>query len=271
MRTNLLRAGILGLLAVAGFALFGALGYAAPNETSAQAQYAPRNTAPPTINDTTPVRGQTLTANAGTWTGDQPITFAYQWQRCNPGGQNCADIATARAQTYVVAEADVGNTLRVLVTATNASGSSSATSATTERVAAAEAPPPPARGSTVDVATVTPPARLIIDRVTFSPNPIRSRTASFTVTVHVVDTRGFVIRGALVFVRSTPLVTSTAGEGTTGQDGRATFTVVPQRDFSIVFRQGYNLQFFVRARKSGENPLAGVSTRRLVQVGISPG
>lgn len=271
MRRNVYRAGVLGAVAGAGVALFGALGYAAPNETSAQAQYAPRNTAPPTINDTTPEVRQTLTASAGTWAGDQPIVFSYQWTRCNPGGNNCVAIPNAKAQTYTVQSADVGNTLRVVVTATNSSGTNSATSAATSKVA--EAPPAPREpraGETISVTAVTPPQRLLIDQVRFSPNPIRSRFDAINVRVRVLDTRGFVVSGAVVFLRSTPLVTTSAGEAATGNDGWATFTIRPDRDFSIVFRRGYNLQFFVRARKPGENPLAGVSTRRLVQVGISP-
>ena len=68
----------------------------------------------------------------------------------------------------------------------------------------------------------------------------------------------------LVFGRSTPLVTSAAGEQRTGQDGWATLRMTPQRDFPL--RRSYSVQFFVRARKQGDTLLAGVSTRRLVQV-----
>src|SRR5215210_8695946 len=127
------RLGLLAVATVAGAAAFVAFAYAAPNSSSA-ALVPPANTAPPTISDTTPQRGQELTANPGTWTGDAPIVFTYQWLRCNPGGNNCVEIPTARLQTYTVQAADVGNTLRVRVTGTNATGSSSATSDNTSAV-----------------------------------------------------------------------------------------------------------------------------------------
>ena len=258
---------ILAIALLAGLlAAFLTLGYASPNVTAAQSQYAPTNTAPPTISDTTPQAEQTITTTDGTWTGDQPQTTTYQWLRCNAGGSNCVAIPGATAQSYTVQAADVGNTLRSRVTKANASGSASADSAATSPVTAAPGP-----GSTVPVTSVNPPERLLIDRVQFTPNRLRSRFAAFTVRVRVLDTRGRNVSGALVFLRSTPVVTTTPPERATGNDGFVTFTVQPERDFGLVFRRGYNLQFFVRARKPGENPLVGVSTRRLVQVGISPG
>jgi hypothetical protein len=248
-------------LAVALVAVMTALsgsGYAAP----AQAQYAPNNTAPPTISGTAQ-EGQTLTANTGTWTGDQPMVFTFQWVRCNTAGANCVAIPQATQQTYAVTAADVGNTIRVTVTGRNNDGSSSATSAQTAVVTKASTTPPPASG-TKSVSAVTPPDRLIVDRVEFNPNPVRDRTAPVTVRVKVTDTNGTAISGAVVFVRSTPVVTNTPPEAATGADGWVTFTVQPQVDFPI--KRGYSVQFFVRARKSGDNPLAGISGRRLVQV-----
>jgi hypothetical protein len=71
----------------------------------------------------TPQQGQTLTAAPGTWSAAD-ATFAYQWQKCDAAGANCADIAGQTAQTYAVQPTDVGATLRVNVTATNRFGTS---------------------------------------------------------------------------------------------------------------------------------------------------
>jgi len=94
-----------------------------------QTQLVPKNTAPPTISGS-PVAGETLTASPGTWSGGRS-SFAYQWHRCDAAGAGCVSIPGATGQTYVVANADLGSTLRVAVTARNAVGSASATSAPT--------------------------------------------------------------------------------------------------------------------------------------------
>jgi hypothetical protein len=103
-----------------------------------KAELAPKLTAPPTVTGTAAV-GQTLTATTGTWSG-KPTGYAYQWQRCDAGGAACTSIAGATAQSYVVADFDIGATLRVAVTARNASGSATATSAPTAVVQATGAP-----------------------------------------------------------------------------------------------------------------------------------
>jgi glucose/arabinose dehydrogenase len=96
---------------------------------------APTNTVPPSI--TGPAQqGKTMTARDGTWTGGTPMTFAYQWRRCNTAGAACVDLAGATANTYSPVAGDVGSTLRVVVTATNTAGSTSATSAPTAVVRA---------------------------------------------------------------------------------------------------------------------------------------
>src|SRR5438034_4536529 len=67
---------------------------------SAAAAGPPRNTTPPSITGT-PQVGQTLTANNGTWVGQQPFTYTYRWRRCDRAGVNCSDIGGATSRTYV--------------------------------------------------------------------------------------------------------------------------------------------------------------------------
>ncbi|MDQ3933992.1 MAG: hypothetical protein M3340_05105 [Actinomycetota bacterium] len=88
----------------------------------------PANTSLPTISGT-PQDGRVLTANPGTWSGTTPMTFDYQWRRCNAAGASCVDISGATSQTYTAQTADIGSTVRVFVTATNVVGSGTATSA----------------------------------------------------------------------------------------------------------------------------------------------
>src|SRR6202035_5763456 len=54
---------------------------------------------------------------------------AYQWTRCNTDGTGCSSISGATGQSYGVGQVDLGNALRVNVTATNANGTTSASSA----------------------------------------------------------------------------------------------------------------------------------------------
>jgi hypothetical protein len=232
---------------------------------------APANTLPPSIEGTAR-EGEVLNANPGTWTGTGPVTFAYQWLRCDANGGACAGISGANARTYGVTAADVGRSLRVRVTARNAGGSRSLDTPPTGVVApggpGGQIRLPDGRIS-VPIESVSLPARLVVDDVRFSPNPVRSRTRPITIRVHVSDTRGFVVRGAIVFARSTPLVTSVPAEVVTGTDGWATIIVRPRAPRpGLVFplRRGLAVQFYVQARKSGERLLYGVTGTRLVQV-----
>lgn len=238
----------------------------------------PSSTSPPTISGT-PREGSTLTANPGSWSGTSPITFAYQWRRCDSNGASCSNIVGATNRTYTLTNADVGRTMRVVVTARNSAGSRSRTTVPTAAVQAG--PPPGPAGQirlpngtiSVPIENVSLPARLVIDEVRFSPNPVRSRNTVIRVRVHVSDTRGFVVRGALVSLRSTPLLTTVPPESATRLDGWVTMQTRPRRPRpGLVFplRRGLNVQFYVQARKSGERLLFGVTGSRLVQVRTAP-
>ena len=101
--------------------------------TPAYAAGVPVNATPPSISGT-PMSGQTLTASPGAWT-EQPTEFRYRWERCSKADGTCIWYReeSPENQSYVVIPEDVGNTLRVRVTAVNEAGKSEpATSAPIE-------------------------------------------------------------------------------------------------------------------------------------------
>jgi RHS repeat-associated protein len=71
---------------------------------------------------------QTLAAATGVWEGAPSLSYGYQWEHCNASGGSCANISGATSSTYVLAPGDVGYTIRVVVTASNTSGSAASTS-----------------------------------------------------------------------------------------------------------------------------------------------
>jgi hypothetical protein len=93
---------------------------------------APQGTAGPIQGP--PQVGNTLIASSGVWSGTQPLAFSYQWLRCDAAGIGCAAIVGATGVSYAPNDGDVGDTLRVLVTASNAGGSAAAESAATPAV-----------------------------------------------------------------------------------------------------------------------------------------
>ena len=99
----------------------------ASNATAAvTVQAGPPNTAPPTITGSAVV-GESLTANPGTWTGTG-ITFTYLWSRCDAAGTHpTRHRDRVLGSRHRADRADAGKTLRVKVTATNASGSNAVT------------------------------------------------------------------------------------------------------------------------------------------------
>lgn len=102
---------------------------------------APTNVNLPTISDTSPAVGQTLSAGNGYWDAFPFPTYTYQWQADTAGNGTFANIVGATSGTYVVTSDELGDDIRVVVTATNSEGNASANSAATDAVAAADTTP----------------------------------------------------------------------------------------------------------------------------------
>jgi hypothetical protein len=225
---------------------------------------APAQTAIPTISGSAVV-GEKLTATTGSWAGTQPITYTINWQVCNQQSASCAPNGSKGA-VYTVANSDVGKRLRVRVAAKNSAGESSGLSDTTAVVTqSGGGGGGGGSGNAVPVGDVGPAGeRLVVDRVVFNPNPVTSRNVPIQVKITVKDTKGRLVKGALVFIRSTPILTSTPTDAPTGNDGTVTYSIQPRSDFPI--KNGYSVQFFVKAYRQGDPSLAGIAGTRLVQV-----
>lgn len=285
MRIRITASNALGQETVASNATAAVGAISTPSTPPPPPPTAPANTRVPSVIGT-PSVGQTLFVSIGAWTGTS-LTYTYQWLRCaadggSAGGSDCPTISGATSSSYAPTTGDVGRRLRVRVTALNTLGSAAATSDPTALVQTGGGAVTPPSGLpvgavtlaggkvSIPVSSVSLPARLVIDQVEFTPNPVRRRDATLTLRVHVVDTRGYAVRDALVFTRSTPLVTSAPGEQRTARDGWATLRMKPLARFP--HQRGRNVQFWIRVRKQGDAELlGGVSNRRLVQVATSAG
>ncbi len=105
-------------------------GSATSAETSPIGALLPSNTLPPSITGIL-TDGQLLSVGTGSWSGTEPISFSYQWQLCNPLGEGCVEIEGATGASLELSSGDIGGTLNVVVTATNAAGSTSVTTPVT--------------------------------------------------------------------------------------------------------------------------------------------
>jgi hypothetical protein len=92
--------------------------------------------------------GQMLTASTGAWQGTPALTYTYQWQLCKIA--TCTDLPGATSSSYTLSlfpALDGGDTIQVVVTATNDFGSATAESAKLGPVPTSPPPPrPPAGG-----------------------------------------------------------------------------------------------------------------------------
>ena len=252
------------LAAIAAFAAMAATAHLATK---------PSNTSAPTISGTTTV-GSTLTANNGNWAGTTPLTYKYQWRRCDSTGGSCSDISGATNQTYQLGSVDAQNTLRVVVTASNSDGSDSATTVPTAVVTAAPSTPSTgcpnaASGATVAVGDVSSPARLQINQFTPTPSVLPGSFSSFTLNVQVTDTCGQPVSGASVYGTAVPFnQVNVPAEANTGSDGTVTLTFNRRHGFPAA-RQQRLMVMFLRARMPGQNPLTGITGSRIVSFRVN--
>jgi hypothetical protein len=269
-RRGLLVGGIFGggvaTVVVSAFALLPGAGVAASKAK-------PQNVNPPTISGA-PQEGRTLTGDRGDW-ANNPTDYEFRWLRCGPNGGSCSRISGAFQRTYTLKSVDVGNTLRFRVTARNDDGKITSTSVPTAVIQKAATPTPPTpsgcpAGNPKNVAQMSLPTKLIIDR--FEPNPsvLTKGTQSFDLRVHITSTSpcGGDVQGALVYGTGTPFNQFSITEQPTDSTGWASLTFHRLTNFPVNSKQGI-LAMFLRARKSGENVLGGITGYRLVSVDVN--
>jgi hypothetical protein len=196
--------------------------------------------------------GQTLTVTSGTWAGATPMSFQYTWLRSGGTGGWTA-IPGAGTGTY---------------TLTDAGGVQWANAATTSQVTGATAADTialPNGQTSVLIDHVTLPNRLVVQSVTFSPSSLKPGGKTIA-QVLVQDAFGHPVRGALVQIVGLPFgAIAPAPEVATGTDGTASITLTASSQLASA---GGAIALQVRARKSGENVLTGVTGTRLVKLSV---
>jgi hypothetical protein len=186
--------------------------------------------------------GRTIKSSSGTWTSIAPLTFAYQWVRCQTNGSGCADIAGATASSYRLRAADAGRRVHVRVTASGADGSAAASSAPSGAVARPHVKPR---------LTITAPARMSLAAFLRGVRAtVRSdRAASMTVQLAAHATGAHISRAYNLV-----LVTKRA---TLAKRGTKTLRLRPSRKL-VGSAQRFSVQLVVTARGAGGD----VSTKR---------
>jgi hypothetical protein len=215
---------------------------------------APVAMSPPAVFGT-PKEGSTLTAVPGSWSASPPPAFAFGWLRCERGNGFCLPIAGADGPNYVLRAEDGGRELRAVVTASNPSGTATATSPPTGVVAPAGLLHLLDGLESVPASGVVFPDRLRLDRVRFRFLDRRTIFGSFRVS----DTRGYVVRGALVSLvpvrageASSPRPAATSVNG----DAALRLAVSPAK-----LARGGPLVLVVRVTRRGDTAGSSVAAR----------
>jgi hypothetical protein len=254
MHVTRTRLGLL-LAVIVGAALGAILG--GPGNGQAASTVVPKNKTLPTISGSAEI-GQTLVTTRGTWSGS-PSLFRFAWSRCDTNGAACTAIGGATARRYTVTGSDEFHTLRVTVTAQNASGSASAASAATGVVPPSGCTP---GSGVIQIADLAAPARLELSAGSITPAVTRS-THTINLRFQVTACNGRPIQGATVFATAIPYNQFVAAQGTTDANGFIELKEARLGGFPAAARQ-HLLTIFARASKPGEPALGGVSGSRVV-------
>lgn len=193
-----------------------------PYENGQPIQTAPVCVSLPVVSGTAQV-GLTLSCTTGTWTGGEPISYAYLWIR-DTGGSG-TPIAGATSSTYVLQSADNGYTVHCQVTATNASASGvaqSGSSSTVTWVAPVNTVLPVISGSTVvgQTLSTTDGTWTSTTSVTYGYQWKRSGSA-----IGGATSSTYTLVAADLAATITVTVTATNGAGSTPATSSATGTV----------------------------------------------
>ena len=130
----------------------------------------PSNTLGPSVTGT-PVAGQAIGADVGVWSA-LPTQYSYQWYLCDGSGAGCSAIAAATSEAYTPTVADIGDTLKVEVGASNGSGpGASVSSAASPAVIPTPAPPSSVTAPTI-TGTATIGQTLTVSNGVWTNNPM---------------------------------------------------------------------------------------------------
>ena len=257
LRGHLTRTRLVAVLGVTAGVLIGAVIGQPSTGQAASGSTKPKPKTVPTITGTAEI-GISLVATRGTWS-NSPTSFHFQWVQCDTTGTACVPIGGRTSRVYTVTSNDEGHTLRVNVTAHNASGSATASSAPTVVV-----PPggcPPGTGA-IAIASMGPPARLDVSSATVTPAVKRSTD---TIQLHFTVTAcgGRPVIGASVFATAIPYNQFSPAQGTTTANGTVVLSATRRSGFPAS-RHQHLLAVFARTWKQGEPVTGGVSSSRVV-------
>jgi hypothetical protein len=128
----------------------------------------------------------------------------------------------------------------------------------------------PSGSGPIQVASLAPPARLVIERRGITPAVVSRSTTSIELHFLVTACNGRPVQGADLFAVSIPYNQFTGAHATTGADGTVSLTESRLAGFPATQRQEL-LVVLARATKPGEPLIGGVSSRRAVSFPVSLG